>query len=74
MSNSLKTPKCPACGRHGVAISGSMYRCPQGCGFFDDDPDEGGYARSDNPERSAESKEEYLLRKKQREQQRHFKR
>lgn len=66
MSNTTKPPKCPACGRPGKPVAGGLWRCPIGCGCFDDDPDEGGYARSNDPERSASSKEEYELRRQQR--------
>jgi len=62
---------CPGCGRK-QPHSGSrdtIYWCSSCQCQFDDDPNEHGTAIHRDPERNAQSKEEYQLRQKQRAQQ-----
>jgi hypothetical protein len=53
----MSKPRCPKCNRKGVP-AGSLYRCPAGCGFFDNNPDEGGSFDDRDPSRRLEREEE----------------
>lgn len=53
-----KTPRCPVCRcRKSQAVPGGLFRCQNCGGIFDDAPDDGGAALSNDPVRSLELKE-----------------
>lgn len=58
--------RCPRCDRVSTPRRDGLYFCEQCRMLHDDDPNEGGSYTSQNPERSAISKEEYELRQRAR--------
>jgi len=62
--------RCPACGHVSRPCGGRLYFCAQCRMQHDDDPEEGGVALYNDPEKAAISKEEYAERQRLRAQRR----
>lgn len=73
MKRTNNTVRCPRCNRRQpMQGPNTIYFCEHCRAMFDDDPDEGGSFTSQNPERSAISKEEYKLRQASRKNRRRY--